>query len=244
MITQNEQMAAIIHLDYTLLTVLNRFGIMLGFGNKTIQQVCDEQNIDVNFFLTIINTFHDKDYFPREELLKYSIELLVSYLQKSHYEYNNIKIPRIKKLIDSLQWTDGQQNNHAILKNFFEEYRSELKTHTGNEEDTIFPYVLDVEKALISNSLSNELKARLSNYSIEDYLSEHSDIEEKLLDLKNIIIKFLPPADNYEVSSAIISELFILESDLNDHSKIEEKVMVPKIKEMEKAIVAAISHGN
>ena len=39
------------------------------------------------------------------------------------------------------------------------------------------------------------------------------------------------------VSQAILFELFRLEADLKDHARIEDKILVPKVKYMEKWIL-------
>ena len=39
----------------TLIPVLNRFGITLGIGDKSIRSVCEENSLDTDFFLTILN---------------------------------------------------------------------------------------------------------------------------------------------------------------------------------------------
>ena len=73
--------------------------------------------------------------------------------------------------------------------------------------------------------------------SIDIYADDHDNVEDKLFDLKNLIIKYLPPADDYTLSNSLLIELFRLEQDLNDHSRIEEKVLVPKMQLIEKQIL-------
>ena len=81
----------------------------------------------------------------------------------------------------------------------------------------------------------------MEKYTISDYQQEHEDVEEKLYDLKNIIIKYLPSTLNTDGYNSILIKLFKLENDLNEHSRIEEKVIIPKVLEMEKAYHEAVS---
>ena len=48
----------------SLIPVINRFGIILGVGDKSIRTVCEEKKLDSEFFVTILNTFINEDYFP------------------------------------------------------------------------------------------------------------------------------------------------------------------------------------
>ena len=49
--------------NYTLLQVMSRFDLSLGFGDKTVQEVCRENGVDCRTFLAVVNfmiedTFH------------------------------------------------------------------------------------------------------------------------------------------------------------------------------------------
>ena len=56
----------------SVIPVINRFGIILGVGDKSIRTVCEEKNLDCEFFVTILNTFINEDYFPENRLLRYT----------------------------------------------------------------------------------------------------------------------------------------------------------------------------
>jgi regulator of cell morphogenesis and NO signaling len=45
------KMAEVIHLNYHLLPIISRFGIDLGFGERTIEQLSHDYNLDLAFFL-------------------------------------------------------------------------------------------------------------------------------------------------------------------------------------------------
>lgn len=236
-ITKNIKMADVIHANYFTLSVLNRFGIELGFGDKSVDEVCEKNNVDVDFFLEIVNAFVDKDYFPKKHLQTFSVKLITNYLQKTHDYYHKLKVPEIENLIEEM--VDScytQKENIVLLKKFFNDYKQELLNHTRREEKIVFPYTLAIEKAYNSEESDNSVIELMETYSIEIFQNEHDNIEEKLFDLRNIIIKYLPQPKNSRLCNKLLYELFNLEQDINDHSRIEEKVLVPKIREMEKII--------
>ena len=236
-ITKDYKMGdAVLH-DPKMLIVLNRFEIKLGFGDKTIEQICNEHNINVDFFLEISNAFHDSSYFTENKLKQFSLELIVSFLANSHKIYINKKIPEIEKLIVSLVYENNEDfKNIEILKKFFLGYKEELINHVNHEDANVYPYVVELEKSLKTKSISKSLLERMKNYSASDYKDGHDDVEEKLFDLKNIIIKYLPPPKNYDACNVILNKLFRLEEDLKNHSEIEERVLVPAAIKMEEEI--------
>jgi regulator of cell morphogenesis and NO signaling len=237
-ITPNMKMAEVIHLNYQLLQILSRFGIQLGFGDRSIRQVCRENNIDVNFFIEIINSYHDKNYFPKKNLQGFPLKLIIEYLRESHNYYLEIKIPQIEQLISQLSGFSDRINGESLkmIDTFFHGYIKELQDHIQREEEKVYPYVFSVEEAFHLKKIPDNLVRSLREYSIDDFESEHDNIEDKLFDLKNIIIKYLPLPVDPTLCNAILTELFRLEADLNDHARIEDKVLVPKVRFMEKWI--------
>lgn len=235
LMTKDQTLANLLHSNIELLSLLRRFNIELGFGDKTIDEVCSLKGINVDFFIEIVNIYHNKDYFPAVKLKVISISLIVDFLKKSHKYYNNEIIPAIEKLIQQLVWEGyDHERNLKVLKKFFDEYRKEVKAHTTHEEETVYPYTVYIAELYEGKGHKENYYERMEEYSITDYSDEHNNIEEKLTDLKNIIIKYLPPPRNQDIIFSILRKLFMLEKDLNHHAAIEEKILVPKILEMEK----------
>ncbi len=240
-INEAMKMADVIHLNYHLLSVLYRFNINLGFGEKSVEQVCKEHRINADFFLEIANAFIDKDYFPGDELQKFPLSVIVDYLQATHRYYTEEKIPDLKKLFQTLI-NSGTQGGLMMIQRFFEEYLDEFHKHIAREEEKVYPYVLQLETDFSGKKTTSDFLRQLDQYRITNYEKEHDDIEEKLFDLKNILIKYIPPMDDYHLVHQILSKLFRLEKDINDHSHIEDKVLIPKVAKMEKLFLEAVKN--
>ncbi|MBN2662643.1 MAG: hemerythrin domain-containing protein [Bacteroidales bacterium] len=225
MINNKIKMADLVHQNYHVLPIINRFGINLGFGDKTIEQICTEKNINIDFFLEIVNVFINDDYFPKETLQNFEIIEILDYLKKTHKYFLEIKLVRIEKKINDLIDICCEENSSKIelIRNFYLEYKNELIEHIKYEDEIIFPYVYD---------LLNK-KQKKQDFKIQNYLDNHSNIEEKIFDLKNLIIKYLPVSNQAEVSNEILYDLFDFEKDILNHQNIEEKVLVPKVMKLE-----------
>ncbi|RPJ77608.1 MAG: hypothetical protein EHM20_05850, partial [Alphaproteobacteria bacterium] len=187
-IQANMKMVEIIHLNYHLLLIISRFGINLGFGDKNVKQVCTEQGIDVDFFLEIANSYHLRNYFPKKHLQAFPLKLIVDYLLKSHDYYLRIKIPQVAQLLKQLSEYSGPDISQPLqlVDQFFNEYKNELEIHIRREEDKVYPYVFKVEQAFLNRIPEQVIVEQIRQYSIDDFESEHDNVEDKLLDLKNI----------------------------------------------------------
>ena len=233
-ISKETKLAELIHHNYHLIPIISRFGIKFGFGDKTVEQVCLQNNINKEFFIGIVNAFNNSEYSPFNKVQDLPLKYTVDYLLKSHNYFNNIKLPLIEKLINKLVWEDADhKKNKDILKKFFDQYRKEVIEHTANEEREVYPFILTLEECYLGGTADEKCMKNLKNKSVKDYEETHDELNSALLDLKNIIIKYLPPPDNSEITDRILTEIFSLEKDMEDHTEIEDTVLVPIALKME-----------
>lgn len=223
------KLADIVMQDKRALVLLPRFGIDLGFGDKTVRQVCAEQHINTDFFLLMVNVFLNKNYFPDHRLKSVDVDMLLIYLENSHHYYLHEKIPYLETLLDEFK----HQVNHPAtqqLEKFFRQYIVEVKDHLAYEDQTAFPYVA----ALSEKIKNNKIDPKGINYSIGVFEQRHDHIEEKLTDLKSLLIKYFPPSNDRYIRIRILYELMDFEEDLINHARIEDKVLIPIVEQLEK----------
>lgn len=218
------KLADVIHTDYSLLLLLHRFGINLGFGDKTVEECCEVNGISCTLFLMICNVYSNKQFLPKEkeiENIGTNVDQLISYLKNSHAYYLENRILSIQEQLREI--SEGCELQHQqILNLFFNEYKNEVIKHFEYEEMTVFPYI----SGIINGN-------RQGNYKIEVFRENHSNIDDKLNDLKNIIMKYLPGDTLSDMRIRVLFEIFALEEDLSKHSLIEDKILVPLVMKLE-----------
>lgn len=135
---QTDRMSDLICENYPMLLVLSRFGISLGFGDKTIGEVCEDSGVDTKTFLTIVNLLLD-DHTTAEQIdPSLSVEALVSYLQNSHSYFLDFRLPLIRrKLIEAIDC--GHSDVSFAIMRYFDQYVAEVRKHMNYEETTGFP---------------------------------------------------------------------------------------------------------
>ncbi|HMM10931.1 MAG TPA: hemerythrin domain-containing protein [Bacteroidales bacterium] len=240
-INKDMKMVDVVYLNHHLIHIIHRFGIQLGFGEKTAAELCADYGIDLPFFLEVLNTYHDSSYFPVHHLQQFSAGQLISYLKRTHQDYLEHRIPEIEELLNSLmERPDLEASSRNLLRDFFQQYKHELTHHIHNEETIVYPYVLALERFTKSGN-NQDLDYLLSlRYSIKKYEEGHDDVEEKLYDLKNIIIKYIPKPNDSRLLNRILHELFELEADLNNHAHMEDLILVPIVEQMESKLAEKI----
>lgn len=215
-------MSALVTANPNLLPVMNRFGIQLGFKEKTIGEICLQREVNTEFFLAIVNTYTDEAYFPEDELLGFSPLLLIDYLKNTHNYYIGYVLPKIERLLNNLIASCLEKNSASmkIISSFYAKYKQELLLHLKGEDEKVFPYIVD---------LYHTRRLRPGQKLISDYEDEHTNVEEKLSDLKNLVIKYLEPNYNHNDMNEFLQALFNFEKDLYDHARIEDVILVKQV---------------
>ena len=210
----------------SLLTLLTRLGISLGFGDRSIKDVCEESGVDTAFFLLICNVYTFNNYVPSTAaILGTDMTGLVPYLEHSHKYYVDKRLPHIESHLDAIaQKLNGRIGQ--VFISFFKEYKCEVVDHFVHEEKDVFPHI----RALMNGE-------RDSTYRIGEFVRTHSDIEGKLDDLLNIVFKYLPPQVDDDNVLDVVYDILRLSEDLKKHTFIEERIMVPMVMHLENAIL-------
>ncbi len=216
----SDKMISLIRDNYNLLQSLGRFGISLGFGDKTVKQVCDDQNVDTNTFLAVVN-FTINGYREMDDVSRLSVPTLLQYLKASHDYFIGFQLPFIRKeLVDAL---DENDNLARLILKLYDEYSRSVTQHMKYEEKTVFPYV----ESLIAGK-------PMANYAIDMYSKHHGQESMKLRELKSIIIKYFP-GDSLRNNqlSATLYDIYNNEEWLALHAEVEDKIFIPAIKCLE-----------
>jgi regulator of cell morphogenesis and NO signaling len=233
------KMADIITADKRAMLLMPRFGIDMGVGDKTVKQICREQGIQLDFFLLMVNVFLHPHFFPGKKLKNVDVTLLLLYLANAHEYYIREKIPALQTLVGEFLFR-LEQPARGQFDRFFREYIREVIEHIEYEEKIVFPYVQSLVKPADAGSKATDpsdedLKA-IQEKGIREFEKRHNDIEEKLSDLKNLLIKYVPPAGDRYLRIRVLNELIDLEQDLNDHARLEDKVLIPIVEDIEKQL--------
>ncbi|MFA7115667.1 MAG: hemerythrin domain-containing protein [Bacteroidales bacterium] len=220
---ETDKMSSLVSEYYDILLIINRFGISLGFEDKCIKRVCCENNCDTHTFLTVVNMIlanPDIKYEPDLDLV--DLPTLIRYLLASHSYYLEFRLPNIRKNLEEAIAETNEGLKISIIK-YFDEYVDEVRKHLAYEENRVFPYV----NSLIDN------KPNVNGYNIDIFSKAHGNIEDKLNEFKNIIIKYYPEKNTNKLN-LVLFEILNCSHDLTNHHIVENDLFIPMIRKFEK----------
>ncbi len=234
LIKEQTKLADVLLIFPFLIPVINRFGIRLGVGDKTIEAICKEHHIHVELFVTIINTLAFDSYFPKVKLQTFSVLQTIEYLHRTHYDYLRVQLINIERHIFGLI-KSSENSKLGLLHRFFNEYKQEISGLIRREEEEMFPHIVRVYELYFSPDYDLSYEGDLS-LSVQQFGKEYETVNEKLYDLKNIILKYLQGEYDTNLCYAVVVALNNLETDMNSNLRMQERVLKPMVMEMESEI--------
>lgn len=207
--------------DYNILSFLGRFSMPLGFGNRTIGELCADSGVNPDVFLTVVN-FVLTGEVDRETLARASAADIAHFLHNSHDYYLGYKFPHIRaNLLQALDPVHADIN--PIIINYFDGYIKRVRSHFRYEEEVVFPYVERLCIGVADDSYSISSFSRIHDHDVEDSLSE----------MKNIILRYYTTSMPYRMYDVLV-DIFNCEDDLKLHARIEDEMLVPLIELLER----------
>lgn len=235
MIRENDTLADIISINPSLGFVLYRFGIELDSEERILSDACLALGIDAQFFVDILNLYHDPTTFDPDKMKAYPVSVIIDYLKKTHKFYLTKRLIEIEQSVKNLIKTlEDQPDILSYLSVFFLKYRKNLVEHIREEEGVLFPYI-----KLINQNPHEALVYHQKDQKtpLEEFMGSHDDaIEQDLSELRVFLMKKLPNLRQNTLSRVFLTQLETFEKDLNIHALVEDDILLPLALSIEKSI--------
>lgn len=192
-----------------LIPVINRLGVFLGTGDKSIDSVCHSHGLDTHFFLTILNTFANEEYFPESHLKALDPAMITEYLRLTEESYLEFQIPNIERHFSSLLQRSGDGNNLKLMKSFFDEVKQDL---TALLSFDLHRWFVDIASPTVVHDLT---------------VPDGKGVEEKISDLRNMMIMHLSGSYDTNLCYAVINAIITFEKDFRQNNRIRNRILYP-----------------
>lgn len=217
-------MSKIVECDYRLMQVIARFGITMGFADKSISEVCHQQGVDVHTFLAVMNTarnYQQSNAKAEVSLDLINVQSLLDYLKRTHYYILNHELPRMRR--DLLGALDCSLQNEVafLLLKYFDMYFAEVQNHIEFEETEVYTFA----GILLNGQAPADKKVLLHKHN-EDFVG-------KLHDLIKVFLQYYPQEGSNDALNDVVYGIYRVEEDINIHCRIEDDLLIPLLRKME-----------
>jgi regulator of cell morphogenesis and NO signaling len=222
------KMAGLIFENPSLLMLLEHFKCDLVVHDFTVEQISRQYDVNPELFVFFCNLYNGFAPAGIENFRKTDIAVIIFFLRNSHIYYKNDKYPEIKEYISQMQLIN-RVPEMKMVELFFNDYFNEVTEHLDYEDQVAFPEIC------VNLGLDDKILNPLAEtFSVTTYRDHHTDIESKLSELKNLLLKHIPLNEDRVLRRKLLISLFELEFDLSLHSLIEETILIPLVKKYEK----------
>jgi regulator of cell morphogenesis and NO signaling len=186
--------------------IISRFGLEMGVGEQTIEQVCEAHGVHTPTFLAVVNykVFHQRAI-PKD----IDVPTLQQYLKNAHTYFLDFRLPRLRRaLIEAIIPADPTTKIPGLILRCYDEFAEEIRIHIEHENEGLF----------------------------DEHEHDDQRITDKLTEIKNLIIKYYPSQSQSQSQSSItyllisvMSDLWHTQQDFEDHCAIEDDILRPAI---------------
>ena len=191
--------------------IISRFGLTMGVGDQTIEQVCEAHGVHTPTFLSIVNY---KVFKKRAIPADIDIPTLQRYLRNAHTYFLDFRLPRLRRaLIEAIIPADPTTKIPGLILRCYDEFAEEIRTHIEHENEGEY----------------------------DAHIQDDQRITDKLTEIKKLIIKYYPSDKGERLSVtgyrlpvtyqliSVMSDLWHTEQDFADHCAIEDDILRPAL---------------
>lgn len=230
-INENDTLGTIVANNISTSKVFDKYGLdYCCGGEKTLQEVCVERNIDI---MNLIEDLNNGDSLSNGvDYNSWPLDLLIDYIEKKHHRYVREETPLISERLVRLCHVHGDKHPELHqIKQLFEDSGKELFIHMQKEETILFPYIRNlvgtkgVNPAIIPfGSLKNPIAMMKKEHEFEG---------ERFNKIREISNQYTCPKDGCNTYLATFQLLKDFERDLHLHIHLENNILFPKAIKLE-----------
>ena len=222
--------------DFRTAAIFSRHGIdFCCKGHRTIEEVCQIKKINEADLLEELEAVMDSKNDYGIDFNSWPLDLLVVYIEKTHHRYVEEKTPILLQFLDKLCSVHGSSHPELFqINELFTGCAGELAQHMKKEELILFPFVKKMMEATKSHASVEPPHFGTVNNPIAMMMEEHDNEGERFRKIAALTNNYTPPADacnTYRVTFAMLEEF---EQDLHKHIHLENNILFPKAKALEK----------
>ncbi len=219
--------------------ILQRYNVAKAHNIVYTYEELRDLGIPPEFLLALLEVFEDQSSFKASNFDRFSLQVIIDYLRKTHTYYLDKKLPEIEQSIHLL--VNAYPKAHPLLlllNNFYSDYKNHLSKHIEMEEGELLPYIITLEQA----DESKRKPEAVPSLTVKQFINQHHDTEKDLEEVSNAILSYSPPDDNKTLYRILLSQLRVFEKDMSVHAQIEDDVLLPRALELERKFPDPSTH--
>lgn len=213
-------------------------------GERSLTEACTSAGLETAAVMRMLEEAERADVGGNIalEFHKLTLTELIAHIIDKHHVYTKEEIARLELLIDKVIGAHGA--NHSELHGMGEliqQLSADLRPHMFKEEQILFPYIVEMERAAQQNNLAPFAPFGTVNNPVRMMMMEHDTVGDILRELRQTSSNYAVPADGCISYQILYQALEAFETDLHQHIHLENNILFPRAIELEERLTAQAS---
>lgn len=169
----------------------------------------------------------------------HSLESMIAQIVVTHHAFCRQAVKSISLLLrEALGADKGAHPELTRIQILFLKMSKDLSMHLLKEEETLFPYIEQVENAVTQDVAITWPPFGTVANPIRMMVQEHDQTEGELLEIRKLSNDFVPPLNASESMIKLYKALATFDLDMQRHIEIENAALFPRAVAMEEQACA------
>lgn len=204
-------------------------------GGISVERACAKKGVD---YQTLADELMQVGSTDRAYNYKsWSPDFLIDHIINVHHVYVEENLPLLLQYSDKVMKVHGHHDSELVeINNLVQTVAGELSSHMKKEELILFPFI----KKMVLAQKEGLTLPRPAFETVDNPIAmmeeEHDAAGEILREIAALSNNYTPPSHACNTYKAFYAKLEEFENDLHLHVHLENNILFPKAKQMEKEI--------
>lgn len=206
-------------------------------GGVSIERACEKKGLDVASLeeeLTRALTEHDRTY----NYKSWQADFLTDHIINVHHTYVEENSPLLLQYAERVMKVHGHHYTELVkINELVKSIVGELAIHMKKEELILFPFI----KKMVQAHKEGHTLPRPAFGTVDNPIAmmedEHEHAGELFRQIEHLSNKYTPPESACNTYKAFYAKLEEFENDLHLHVHLENNILFPKAKQLEKDVL-------
>lgn len=203
-------------------------------GDRPLGEACATAGVEVANLERMLEEVGQAPGNGSLDFAKATLGALVGHILDKHHVYTKEEMARLEPLIEKVISAHGE--NHPELRGIgglFQQLCADLKPHMFKEEQILFPYILEMEKASLQNRPAPFPPFGTVKNPVRMMMMEHETVGDLLRELRALSSNYTVPSDGCISYQTLYQALEAFEKDPHQHIHLENNILFPRAIELE-----------
>jgi regulator of cell morphogenesis and NO signaling len=207
-------------------------------GNKALADACASAGVKVDTAVQMLEqaAAASAPGNGSTDLQSATLSELIAHILDKHHVYTNEQMARLDALMGKVVGVHGQNHPELLtIGDIFQRLCADLKPHMFKEEQILFPYIIEMERAALQRRAAPLAPFGTVKNPVRMMMMEHDTVGEILRELRQTSGNYSVPADGCVSYHALYQGIEAFEKDLHQHMHLENNLLFPRAIAMEES---------